>query len=113
MDAETRTSKLLQRTNALVAALLAIAGVFLLLKTEGQDMTIMFSLILFVAAAAFLLSYFASAHQWRTQCYLQMVGPAIVVFALFGGIVAVVAASIGMIICLVRSNRARHGRGAA
>ncbi len=113
MNPQLGKSKLLTGVNALLAALLALAGVIVLWRTKGEDMTIMFSLMLFVSSAAFLLAYFAAARHWRSQCYLQLLGPAFVVFALFGTVAAALAASIGMLACWLKSRKSSPSSNSA
>jgi hypothetical protein len=113
MTSNTRKTKLLIGANALMAIVLAVAALFSLWKTKGEDMTIMFSLIMLIASIAFFLAFFAAKRQWRGQCYLQLVGPSIVVFALFGTVIAAVAAVIGVIACWFTSCKSGSGGSAA
>lgn len=61
---------------------------------EGQGIAVITTLLALLTAVAFVLAHVALKRNWRRQWALQLAGPAMVIFLLFGFLPAAVATAL-------------------
>ncbi len=99
--------------NAVLAACSALAAAISLWSAEQPSIAIVVTFLVVLCAVAFLLGMHAHRRNWQSKWYVQIAGPALSVFVLFGTHFAMLAVGLGVVAALLLSRIYRARENAA
>jgi hypothetical protein len=101
------------KADIVLAACSAAAAVFWLWIAKGEGIAIITALLVLLTAAAFVLAHIAIKRNWRRQWSLQLLGPTMAIFLLFGTLWALVSVVVLALVGRVALRRIGPRRNAA
>ena len=93
-----------------------MAAVVVFFVYAGQDAVgfgMLTSIWLLLSAGAFLLAHFSLKRRWKTRWLVQIPGPALIVFLLFGALLALALVVVCLPIAILATRKAVVHEGAA
>jgi hypothetical protein len=100
-------------TNAVLAGCSIGAAAFWLWVADAQSVAIIVAIMLVLTSLAFMLARHALKRNWASQWFLQILGPAMVIFLLFGTSMAVTSSLLAAALVMLLRRRSGSPRNAA
>jgi hypothetical protein len=92
-------------TNALLASCSIGAAAIWLWVADAQSVAVIVAIMLVLTALAFMLARHALKRNWASQWFLQIPGPTMVIFLLFGTSMAVMSSLLAVALVMVLRRR--------
>jgi hypothetical protein len=88
-------------TNAVLAGCSIGAAAFWLWVADAQSVAVIVAIMLVLTALAFMLARHALKRNWASQWFLQILGPAMVLFLLFGTSIAAMSSLLAVALVMI------------
>lgn len=100
-------------TNAVLAVCSVLAAAISFWSTDTQSIAIVVTFLILLCALGFLLGMQAHRKNWNSKWYIQILGPTLSLFVLFGTFIAVITAILGAVAVFLFARKARPHKNAA
>lgn len=100
-------------TNAVLAGCSIGAAAIWLWVADAHSVAVIVAIMLVLTALAFMLARHALKRNWASQWFLQIVGPTMVIFVLFGTSIAVMSFLLAAALVMVLRRKSGSPRNAA